>query len=31
MHDAKVEGDKSLKMIGIHVIDKTRPLASPAP
>jgi len=31
MHDAKGEGDKSLKVIGIYVIDKTAPLASPAP
>ena len=31
VHDAKVSGDKALKFIGIYVVDKTRPLASPAP
>jgi quercetin dioxygenase-like cupin family protein len=30
VHDAKV-GDKALKFIGIYVVDKTKPLASPAP
>jgi quercetin dioxygenase-like cupin family protein len=30
-HDAKVSGDKALKFIGIYVVDKTKPLASPAP
>jgi quercetin dioxygenase-like cupin family protein len=30
-HDAKVIGDKPLKFIGIYVVDKTKPLASPAP
>ena len=31
VHDAKVAGDKSLKVLGIYVVDKTKPLASPAP
>ncbi len=31
VHDAKVHGDKSLKVLAIYVVDKTRPLASPAP
>jgi quercetin dioxygenase-like cupin family protein len=31
VHDAKVRGDKALKVLGIYVVDKTRPLASPAP
>jgi len=31
VHDAKVHGDKSLKVLGIYVVDKTKPLASPAP
>jgi quercetin dioxygenase-like cupin family protein len=30
IHDAKV-GDKPLKVLGIYVVDKTKPLASPAP
>ena len=30
VHDAKVHGDKSLKVLGIYVVDKTKPLASPA-
>jgi hypothetical protein len=30
-HDAKVHGDKALKVLGVHVVDKTKPLASPAP
>jgi quercetin dioxygenase-like cupin family protein len=30
VHDAKV-GDKGLKLIGIYVVDKSKPLASPAP
>jgi hypothetical protein len=29
--DAKVHGDKPLKVLGIYVVDKTKPLASPAP
>jgi quercetin dioxygenase-like cupin family protein len=31
VHDAKVHGDKSLKVLGVYVVDKTKPLASPAP
>jgi quercetin dioxygenase-like cupin family protein len=31
VHDAKVHGDKALKIIGIYIVDKTKPLASPAP
>jgi quercetin dioxygenase-like cupin family protein len=31
VHDAKVHGDKGLKVLGIYVVDKTKPLASPAP
>lgn len=31
VHDAKVHGDKPLKIIGIYIVDKTKPLASPAP
>lgn len=31
VHDAKAEGDKSMKVLGIYVVDKTKPLASPAP
>ena len=31
VHDAKVSGDKALKVLGIYVVDKTKPLASPAP
>jgi hypothetical protein len=31
LHGATAEGDKSLKMIGIYVIDKITSLASPAP
>ncbi|WP_439925002.1 cupin domain-containing protein [Nitrobacter sp. JJSN] len=30
IHDAKVTGDKPLKVLGIYIVDKTRPLASPA-
>lgn len=31
VHDAKVHGDKALKVLGIYVVDKAKPLASPAP
>jgi quercetin dioxygenase-like cupin family protein len=31
VHDAKVHGDKPLKVLGIYVVDKTKPFASPAP
>jgi len=30
-HDANVHGDKALKVLGVYVVDKTKPLASPAP
>jgi len=30
VHDAK-GGDKPFKVLGVYVVDKTRPLASPAP
>ena len=30
IHDAKVSGDKPLKLIGIYIVDKTQPLATPA-
>jgi quercetin dioxygenase-like cupin family protein len=30
VHDAKA-GDKPLKILGVYVVDKTKPLASPAP
>jgi quercetin dioxygenase-like cupin family protein len=31
VHDAKTHGDKSLKIIGIYIFDKSKPLATPAP
>jgi quercetin dioxygenase-like cupin family protein len=31
IHDAKVSGDKPLKVLGIYIVDKTKPLATPAP
>src|SRR3569833_2677266 len=31
VHDAKAHGDKSMKVLGVYVVDKTKPLASPAP
>ncbi|KJC50437.1 cupin [Bradyrhizobium sp. LTSP885] len=31
VHDARVRGDKPLKAIGVYVVDKAKPLASPAP
>lgn len=31
VHDAKVHGDKNVKVLGVYVVDKTKPLASPAP
>jgi quercetin dioxygenase-like cupin family protein len=31
VHGARVHGDKGLKVLGVYVVDKTRPLASPAP
>jgi quercetin dioxygenase-like cupin family protein len=30
VHDAKA-GDKSFKVLGIYIVDKTKPLATPAP
>jgi quercetin dioxygenase-like cupin family protein len=30
-HDAKVSGDKPLKVLAVYVVDKSKPLASPAP
>lgn len=30
-HDAKVHGAAGLKIIGIYVVDKTKPLATPVP
>ncbi len=30
VHDAKVHGDKPMKVLGVYVVDKTKPLASPA-
>jgi quercetin dioxygenase-like cupin family protein len=31
VHDAKVHGDKPLKVLGIYVVDKSKPFATPAP
>jgi quercetin dioxygenase-like cupin family protein len=31
VHDAKVHGDKPTKVLAVYVVDKTKPLASPAP
>jgi quercetin dioxygenase-like cupin family protein len=31
VHDARVHGDKALKVLGIYVVDKTKPMTSPAP
>lgn len=30
VHDAKVHGDKPMKVLGVYIVDKTKPLASPA-
>jgi quercetin dioxygenase-like cupin family protein len=30
-HDAKVSGDKPFKLLAVYVVDKSRPLATPAP
>jgi quercetin dioxygenase-like cupin family protein len=30
-HDAKVSGDKPLKVLAVYVVDKSKPLATPAP
>ena len=31
IHDAKVSGDKPLKVLTVYIVDKTKPLATPAP
>jgi quercetin dioxygenase-like cupin family protein len=31
IHDAKVSGDKPLKVLTVYIVDKSKPLASPAP
>ena len=31
VHDAKVHGDKPVKVLGVYVVDKAKPLATPAP
>jgi quercetin dioxygenase-like cupin family protein len=31
VHDAKVHGDKAAKVLAVYVVDKTKPLATPAP
>jgi quercetin dioxygenase-like cupin family protein len=31
VHDAKVSGDKPLKVLTVYIVDKTKPLATPAP
>jgi len=31
VHDAKTSGDKPLKVLTVYIVDKTKPLASPAP
>jgi quercetin dioxygenase-like cupin family protein len=31
IHDAKTSGDKPLKVLGVYIVDKTKPLATPAP
>ncbi|MFT4120353.1 cupin domain-containing protein [Bradyrhizobium sp.] len=30
VHDAKTHGEKPLKILGIYIFDKTKPLATPA-
>lgn len=30
VHDAKTHGDKNLKVLGIYIVEKDKPLASPA-
>src|SRR5215475_7632577 len=30
-HDAKVSGDKPFKLLAVYVVDKSKPLATPAP
>ena len=31
IHDAKVNGDKPLKIMAIYIVEKDKPLATPAP
>ena len=31
VHDVKVIGDKPLKLLTVYIVDKTKPLATPAP
>jgi quercetin dioxygenase-like cupin family protein len=31
VHDARVHGDKSVKILGIYVVERGKPLATPAP
>ena len=31
IHDATVSGDKPLKVLAVYVVDKAKPLATPAP
>jgi quercetin dioxygenase-like cupin family protein len=31
IHDAKTSGDKPLKVLTVYIVDKTKPLATPAP
>lgn len=31
VHDAKADGGKPMKVLGVYVVDKTKPMASPAP
>ena len=31
VHDAKIHVNKPLKLLGVYVVTKTKPLASPAP
>jgi quercetin dioxygenase-like cupin family protein len=31
IHDAKVVGDKPLKIMAIYIVEKDKPLATPAP
>jgi quercetin dioxygenase-like cupin family protein len=31
IHDAKVSGDKPLKIMAIYIVEKDKPLATPAP
>jgi quercetin dioxygenase-like cupin family protein len=31
VHDARVHGEKPLKVLAIYIVDKSKPLATPAP